>query len=151
MQAECPALGGASSRKRAGLTEPSMRWATTALGKFWGNGSFNMTITATSTDPTEGADMNTKKLAAKVAGAAIVVLVPIATLSASGSASQKHPAQADAGTSIGLNQSAPNAWASRLSGLPSGDAALFDGLPLYGGSGFYNIPAAPAAPEANGP
>jgi hypothetical protein len=26
--------------------EPSGSWTTTALGKFWGNGSFNMTITA---------------------------------------------------------------------------------------------------------
>ena len=95
--------------------------------------------------------MNTRKLAAKVASTAIVVLVPIATLSASASASQKHPAQADAGTSLGLNRSAPNAWASRLSGLPSGDAALFDGLPLYGGSGFYNVPAAPAGRKQMAP
>jgi hypothetical protein len=62
--------------------------------------------------------MNTKQLAARVASATVVVLSPIATLSASASASQKVTSPTEAGLSAGLNRDAPNAWASRLSGLP---------------------------------
>ncbi len=89
--------------------------------------------------------MNTKKLVAKFASTAVVVLIPIATLSPGASAAQKPAAHTEAGTSIGLNRLAPNAWSSRMSGLPAGGAALFDGVALYGGSAFYSVPAAPAA------
>ena len=89
--------------------------------------------------------MNTKKLVAKFASTAVVVLIPIATLSSGASAAQEPAAHTEAGTSIGLNRVAPNAWSTRLSGLPAGGAALFDGVALYGGSAFYNVPAAPAA------
>jgi hypothetical protein len=89
--------------------------------------------------------MNTKKLVAKLASTAVVVLIPIAILSPGASAAQKPVAHAEAGTSIGLNRVAPNAWSSRLSGLPAGGAALFDGVGLYGGSAFYDVPAARAA------
>ena len=125
--------------------EPGRSWTTTALGKFWGNGSFNMTITATNAVLTKGADVNANKLVAKVATTAVVVLIPIVALSTAASAAQKPAAHTEAGTSIGLTRGAPNAWSSRLSGLPAGGAALFDGLALYGGSAFYNVPAAPAA------
>ena len=118
-------------------------WSTTVLEKFWGNGPFNMTITATNAVPPKGAGMNTKELVAKVASTAVVVLLPIATLSPGASAAQKPAAHAEAGTSTGLNR-APNAWSSRLSGLPTGGAALFDGIAPYGGPAFYNVPAAPA-------
>ena len=43
--------------------------------------------------------MNTKQLAAKVASATVVVLLPIATLSASASASQRHTSHTEAGIS----------------------------------------------------
>jgi hypothetical protein len=117
----------------------------TALGKFWGNGSFNMTITATNAVLTKGADVNANKLVAKVASTAVVVLIPIVALSTAASAAQKPAAHTEAGTGIGLNPVAPNAWSSRLSGLPAGGAALFDGIAFYGGSAFYNVPAAPGA------
>ena len=125
--------------------EPGRSWTTTALGKFWGNGSFNMTITATNAVLTKGADMNANKLVAKVATTAVVVLIPIVALSTAASAAPKPAAHTEAGTSIGLTRGAPNAWSSRLSGLPAGGAALFDGLALDGGSAFYSVPAAPAA------
>ena len=95
--------------------------------------------------------MNTKKLVAKVASTAVVVLIPIATLSPGASAAEKPAAHAGAGTSIGLDQVAPNAWSSRLSGLWAGGAALFDGIAPYGGSVFYNVPAAPAGVEQVAP
>ena len=89
--------------------------------------------------------MNANKLVAKVASTAVVVLIPIVALSTVASAAQTHAAHTKFGPSIGLNRGAPNAWSSRLSGLPYGGAALFDGLALYGGSAFYNVPSAPAA------
>ncbi|HXW80828.1 MAG TPA: hypothetical protein VEJ84_15100 [Acidimicrobiales bacterium] len=87
--------------------------------------------------------MNTKKIAARVASTAAVVLVPLA-LSTVASASPRYTPHARAELSPASRGSAPNAWATRTSSLPSGGAALFDGLPLYGGSAFYNVPAAPA-------
>ena len=87
--------------------------------------------------------MNTKKIAAKVASTAAVVLVPLA-LSAVASASPRYTPHARAELSTPTHESAPNAWATRTSSLPAGGAALFDGLPLYGGSAFYDVPAAPA-------
>ncbi len=104
-----------------------------------------MTITATNAVLTKGADVNANKLVAKVASTAVVVLIPIVALSTAASAAQKPAAHTKLGASIGLTRGAPNAWSSRLSGLPVGGAALFDGLALYGGSVFYNVPAAPAA------
>jgi hypothetical protein len=78
--------------------------------------------------------MNTKKAAAKLVSTAIVVLMPIGALSATASASQEHL----------VSRSVTNAWTNRVSGLPSGGAALFDGIPLYGGSAFYDVGAAAA-------
>ena len=103
-----------------------------------------MSITATNAVLTKGADVNAKKLVAKLASTAVVVLIPIVALSTAASAAQKPAAHTEAGTSIGLNRGAPSAWSSRLSGLPYGGAALFDGLALDGGSAVYNVPAAPA-------
>jgi hypothetical protein len=101
--------------------------------------------------PAKGADMNTKQLAAKVASAAVVVLIPIATLSATALASQKVTSPTEAGVSAGLNRDAPNAWASRLSGLPFGGAALFDGTSPSGGSAFYNGAADPTVVKQSAP
>jgi hypothetical protein len=95
--------------------------------------------------------MNTKKLVAKVASTAVVVLIPMATLSPGASAAQRPAAPAGARATIGLDRAAPGAWSSRLSGLPAGGAALFDGTAPYGGSAFYNVPAAPAAVVQVGP
>ncbi len=88
--------------------------------------------------------MNTKKLAARVASTAVVALISIATLSAGASAAQKPAAHIDAGTRSGATGTAPNAWSTRLSGLPSGGAALFDGVTPSYGLPFYDSPAAPA-------
>jgi hypothetical protein len=88
--------------------------------------------------------MNSEKLIAKVAIAAAVVLVPIATLSAGASAAPRHTARTQGGISIDLSPGVPNAWSSRLSGLPFGGAALYDGVVPYDGSAFYNGGAAPA-------
>jgi hypothetical protein len=89
--------------------------------------------------------VNLKTLVAKVARTAVVVLIPMVALSTAASAAPKPAAHTEAGTSIGLNRGAPNAWSSRLSGLPTGGAALFDGLALAGGSAFYNVPSVSAA------
>jgi hypothetical protein len=78
--------------------------------------------------------MNTRKVAAKVASTAIVLLIPLGAFSSAASASQTPSA----------GRSAPNPWASRTSGLPGGGAALLDGLSLSGGPAFYNVPAAAA-------
>jgi hypothetical protein len=67
--------------------------------------------------------MNTKKIAAKVVSTAAVVLVPVA-LSAVASASPRYTAHARAELSTATRGSAPNAWATRTSSLPSGGAAL---------------------------
>jgi hypothetical protein len=134
-----------------GELEPDRSWTTTALGKFWGNGSFNMTITATNAVLTKGADVNANKLVAKVVSTAVVALIPIVALSTVASAAQTHTARTEFRIATGLVRGAPNAWSSRLSGLPTGGAALFDGLAPYGGSAFYNVPAAPAAAKQSGP
>ena len=89
--------------------------------------------------------MHSNKLTAKVASAAIVVLIPVATLSAGASAAPKHGAQAEGAISIGADRGGPNAWLTRLSGLPFGGAALFDGAVPYSGTVFYGGAAAPAA------
>jgi hypothetical protein len=89
--------------------------------------------------------MNTSKLAAKVASTAVVVLIPIFTLSAGASATPKGVAHKEGGISIGLSRGGPNAWSSRLSGLPLGGAALYDGAVPYSGPAFYNGGAAPVA------
>ena len=88
--------------------------------------------------------MKAKNLAAKVACMALISIVPLATLSSGASAAQK-PIGGVETRAITANRIAPNAWSSRVSGLPTGGAALFDGVPLYGGSIFYDSPAAPAA------
>ena len=59
--------------------------------------------------------MNTKKVAAKIASTAIVLLIPIGGLGSAASASQ----------TPSVSRSAPNPWASRTSGLQGGGAALF--------------------------
>jgi hypothetical protein len=91
--------------------------------------------------------MNPMKLVAKVASMAVGVLIPIAMLSPGVAAAQEQiqTAHLQSGARIVQNRAAPNAWASRLSGLPAGGAAISDGFALYGGSAFYNVPAAPAA------
>jgi hypothetical protein len=95
--------------------------------------------------------VDTKKLVAKVVSTAVVVLIPMVALSTAASAAQTHAAHTKFETNIGLNRGAPSVWSSRLSGLPYGGAALFDGLAVYGGSAFYNVPAAPAAAKQSGP
>ena len=133
------------ARERGGyLTSPIVRATTSAMGKFWEDGSFNMTITAT-TQTQQRSRHEHEETAAKVAGTALVLLIPIATLSAGASAAQKAAPRPEAGISLGFNRAAPNAWSSRLSGLPTGGAALFDGISVYGGPAFYNVPAAAAA------
>ena len=89
--------------------------------------------------------MNSKKLIAKVASTAIVVLVPIATLSAGALAESKDAARTQGATATGRSRTAPNASLSRLSGLPFGGAALYDGAVLYDGSALYSLGPAPAA------
>ena len=95
--------------------------------------------------------MHSNKLAAKVASTAIVVLIPIATLSAGASAAPKHAAHTEAGISIGWSRGGPNAWSSRLSGLPAGGAALYDGGVPFDGTAFYHGGAAPAAVKQSAP
>jgi hypothetical protein len=68
--------------------------------------------------------MNSKKVVAKVATAAIVVLVPIGTLSARALAEPKDAARTQGATGTGVRRVAPEASLSRLSGLPFGGAAL---------------------------
>ena len=63
------------------------------MGKFWGNGSLNMMVTATPRSRPRKPKMNSKKVVAKVATAAIVVLVPIGTLSARALAEPKDAAR----------------------------------------------------------
>jgi hypothetical protein len=85
--------------------------------------------------------MNTKKLAAKVVGTALVIVIPMATLSAGASAAPKSPAHAQAE----VNRAGTNTWSSRPSGLMFGGAAVVDGTPLYAGPPFYNGAALPTA------
>jgi hypothetical protein len=85
--------------------------------------------------------MNTKKLAARVASTAVVAFISITTLSAVASAGERPAARTDAGTGTVVTRTTPNAWSSRLSGLPSGGAALFDGVTPDYGSPFYDSPA----------
>jgi hypothetical protein len=113
------------------------------LGNFWGNGSFNMT-SLQQCSPHKGAEMNMKRFATKVASTAVVVLIPLTALAPSALAAPRHTAHTAGGVSTATRGSAPNAWASRTSALPDGGAALFDGIPLDGGSAFYHVPAAPA-------
>ena len=93
--------------------------------------------------------MHSNKLAAKVASTAIVILIPIATLSVGASAAPKYAAHTERGTSI--NQVAPNAWSTRLSGLPAGGAALYDGVVPFDGTAFYHGGAGPAAVKQSAP
>jgi hypothetical protein len=95
--------------------------------------------------------MNSKELAAKIATTAIVVLIPIATLSAGASAASTHVAHNESAISIAMNPGAPSAWSSRLSGLPFGGAALYDGAVPYNWAAWYNGGAVPAAVTQNVP
>ena len=89
--------------------------------------------------------MNSKRLVAKVATAGIVVLVPLAALSAGALAEPKDAARTQGAAGTGVSRGAPNASLSRLSGLPFGGAALYDGAVPYDGSALYNLGPAPAA------
>ncbi len=95
--------------------------------------------------------MNTKRFATKVASTAVVVLIPLTALAPSALAAPRHTAHTAGGVSTATRGSAPNAWASRTSALPDGGAALFDGIPLDGGSAFYHVPAAPDRGEPGSP
>ena len=107
------------TREQGGfLTEPGRSWTRTALGKFWGNGSFNMTITATNAVLTKGADVNTNKLVAKVASTAVVLLIPIVALSTVASAAQTHAAHTKFRRPRSHRGAPSTPWSSRLSGLP---------------------------------
>lgn len=106
---------------------------------------------ATAQIPTKGAEMKSKKLAAKVATTATVVLITITTLSAGASATSKQVAHNEGAISIAMNRGAPSTRSSRLSGLPFGGAALYDGAVPYNKSAFHNGGADPLAVKQSVP